>query len=44
MNPVGRSDTVYLLVFLDEGNESCPLDFDGLARPVVQGDDKVEKV
>ena len=44
MDSVGRSDAVDLLVLFYEGNEGRPLDLDGLARPVVEGNHKVEKV
>jgi len=32
------------MVLFDEADEGCPLDFDWLARPVVQRDYKVEEV
>lgn len=35
---------VIYLVFLDEGDEGGPLDLDGLAGAVVEGDDEVEEV
>ena len=44
MNPVWRSDPVDLLVFLDECNEGRSFDLDGLTRPVVQRDDKMEEI
>ena len=44
MDSIGGSDSVHFLVFFDEGNESCPLNFYRLTRPVVKSDDEVEKV